>query len=445
MTATSLQRHLRLPDLVLAQILIVVGTNWFGAAATLGLLGVLFWPLALLLYHGPLALVVMALIRACPEEAGPYQWIKLGYGARPAVFFGWTLCAFMMVFIAAGCMGVATGLGYALQGFGLMVLEQPLYARGMPFVILLLLAVVGLLGFQRGKWVQNLAAAALLLVIFLLGYRVLQSWLLGQWPSLGLSLPTDPGAWFSLLKITVFALSGLEFLALVAGECEQPERQLPRSIRIAAPINILIYMLGTLAVVVTIPRSGIDLVNPAAQVLGSLGGLVAGLVLWALLLRDFGQSSLGLAGVSRLPMQVGLDGLLPRWFSQLNAQGVPVRAILLSSAIVAALLAFVLFAAERQDAFQMLLSAAGILFGLTYVLMFSLPLLASNRLALAATPLLRAAALIGGSLALGFVLISVYPIGEQAEPLRHVWRVLVIIAVLLLPGLVLALRFRART
>lgn len=445
MTAAGLQRHLRLPDLVLAQILIVIGTNWFGAAATLGLLGVLFWPLALLLYHGPLALVVMALVRACPEEAGPYQWIKRGYGTQPAIFFGWTLAAFMMVFIAAGCMGLATGLAYGLQGFGWQLHDAPLYTRTMPFVMLLLFAGVALMGFGRARWVLNVAALALLLVVMLMAYRLLQSWLLGHWPSLGIDLPTNSNAWISLVRITVFALSGLEFLALVAGECEQPERSLPKSIRIAAPINILIYMLGTMAVVVTIPASGIDLVNPAAQVLGNLGGLVAGLVLWALLLRDFGQSSLGLAGVSRLPMQIGLDGLLPAWFGQVNSRGVPTRAILISAMIIAALLLFVNVAAGRQDAFQMLLSAAGILFGLSYVLMFSLPLLAPHRLGLPDALWLRAAAMLGGNLALLFVLVSVYPIGAQTEPLRHAWRVLIIVAVLLLPGLALALRSRRPT
>ncbi|WP_170113351.1 APC family permease [Ahniella affigens] len=438
MTQGHLHRHLRLPDLVLAQILIVVGTNWFGAAATLGMLGVLFWPLALLLYHGPLAVVVMALVRACPEEAGPYQWVKRAYGPRMGLFFGWILCSFMLVFLAAGCLGLAGGLSYALKSVDVDLQQWPVVGTALPFVFLALLTAFGWSGFRQARWVQNLAAVALLLVLGLLGYRILQAGLLDTWPGFGMSVPTDSRTWISLLKILVFALSGLEFLALVAGECERPERTLPRAIQIAAPINIAIYMIGTFAVVLTIPLAAIDQVNPVAQVLGSLGGVVATGVLWALLLRDFGQNTLGLSGVSRLPMQVGLDGRLPAWFGRVNARGVPTHAVLICALIIAAILSVVTAGSDRQEAFQMLLSAAGIQFGLTYVLMFSLPVFASAAFGLAQSALLRVCALLGGSLATVFVLISVYPIDSDPDPLRHAWRVLLIVLVLLLPGALLA-------
>lgn len=440
MSAGQLRRPLKLSDLVLAQILIVVGTNWFGSAATLGLLGVLFWPVALLIYHGPLAVVVMALVRACPEEAGPYQWIKRAYGPRVGLLFGWTLCTFMLVFLSAGCLGLASGLSYGLAGAGVDVQRLPWLTAILPFGFLLVLAGIGCLGFRQGKWVQNLAALLLFLVMLLISYRMLQTWVSGDWPGLSLDWNLDPRTGFSLIKIMVFALSGLEFLALVAGECEQPERSLPRAIQIAAPINIVLYMIGTLAVIVTIPRAAIDQVNPVAQVLSNLGGQVAMLILWAMLFRDLGQNTLGLSGVSRLPMQVGIEGQLPKWFGQLNGRGAPNHAILVCSLIIAALLLFVSIGSERKDAFQMLMSAAGILFGLTYVLMFSLPLWGQARLALPNTLRLRVSALLGGCLALAFVMISVYPIGDQAGPLQHAWRVLSIVLVLLLPGALLALR-----
>src|SRR5271168_1753449 len=54
----QLRRELGLRDLVLAQVLDVVGSGWVGVASKLGQAHAVFWMSAMLLYYVPLALVV---------------------------------------------------------------------------------------------------------------------------------------------------------------------------------------------------------------------------------------------------------------------------------------------------------------------------------------------------------------------------------------------------
>ena len=76
----GLRKELGLGDLVMAQVLCVVGSTWVGIAAKLGRAHVAFWLGAMVLYYVPLAVVVIYLNRMMPLEGGLYQWPKSGFG-----------------------------------------------------------------------------------------------------------------------------------------------------------------------------------------------------------------------------------------------------------------------------------------------------------------------------------------------------------------------------
>ena len=77
--SVALKKPLGLRDLVLTQIVFVVGSSWVGTAAKLGPSHLFFWLLAILLFYIPQAAVVIYLNRLMPLEGGIYQWAKLGF------------------------------------------------------------------------------------------------------------------------------------------------------------------------------------------------------------------------------------------------------------------------------------------------------------------------------------------------------------------------------
>ena len=82
--SAQFKKELGLVDLVLQQIVYVVGIVWVGAAAKLGHSHIAFWLAAMLLFYLPQAAVVIHLSRAMPLEGGLYQWTKLGFGEAAA-------------------------------------------------------------------------------------------------------------------------------------------------------------------------------------------------------------------------------------------------------------------------------------------------------------------------------------------------------------------------
>src|SRR4029434_7025183 len=83
------KKELGLFDLVLTQVVFVVGTIWVGWAAKLGSDQNVFWLLAILLFYLPLAAAVIFLNRLMPLEGGLYQWAKLAFNDFVAFMVGY--------------------------------------------------------------------------------------------------------------------------------------------------------------------------------------------------------------------------------------------------------------------------------------------------------------------------------------------------------------------
>src|SRR5216117_3603647 len=112
--SVALTKPLGLRDLVLTQILFVVGSSWVGTAAKLGPSHLFFWLLAIMLFYVPQAAVVIYLNRLMPLEGGIYQWAKFAFNEFTGFVVAWNLWLLSIMVIALGGMFVTTNLSYAI-------------------------------------------------------------------------------------------------------------------------------------------------------------------------------------------------------------------------------------------------------------------------------------------------------------------------------------------
>src|SRR6185436_11045616 len=112
--STHLRQELGLTDLVLTQIMYVVGLSWVGTAAKLGTAQIPFWLGAMALFYVPQAIVVVHLSRRFPLEGGLYQWAKLGLNEGLAFLLGWTLWVYAIILLGELGISVANALIYAI-------------------------------------------------------------------------------------------------------------------------------------------------------------------------------------------------------------------------------------------------------------------------------------------------------------------------------------------
>src|SRR5438874_8162500 len=95
--SAALGKELALSDLVLTQILFIVGLPWVGVAAKQGPSHIVLWLAAMVLFYVPSAVVVMHLTRVMPLEGGLYQWAKLGFNELTGFLVAWNLWLFAIL------------------------------------------------------------------------------------------------------------------------------------------------------------------------------------------------------------------------------------------------------------------------------------------------------------------------------------------------------------
>jgi amino acid transporter len=413
----ELRRTLGLPDLVLAQILLIVGLTSVGPAAKLGPLQWVYWLLGILFFQVPLALVVMHLTRAMPREGALYQWTRASFGDFAGFMVAWNFWNFVMVFVSLVGLTIAAGVGYA-GGAPESFMSNRLWLAGMSALAVLVLVLLAIAGFGTAKWLSNLAALTLLLGGVLL---IVLPWLNRETRVEPRTIPFSLMQVVLFTRVAVYALAGFESMSIVVGECRGGARSVARSIAIAFPCIGAIYILATRSVLKFVAPADVDLVNPVAQTLsialrpfGRVAVIAASAAILLLVVRDFAQSSQGFSLVTRMPLVAGWDHLVPSWFTKLHPRAkTPVNAIFFAG-VLTFLCSFAAIAfAGRQEAFQILLSLGGVLFGTTYLVMFAIPLLKP------APWWLRIASASGFLVTATFVVLTFVPIVEVPSPARY--------------------------
>jgi amino acid transporter len=424
--SAELKKELGLGDLILTQILYVVGSHWVGTAAKLGNSQIAFWLLAVVFFYAPLAAVIIYLNRIMPLEGGLYQWAKLGFNDFVGFLVGWNLWLYIILFMSSQGMSIATNVAYA---FGVdSIAGNKWFIMLVTCTLVAFLIIVTTLGLGVGKWFQN-AGGVVQIIIFgtliLIPFASVRSGALHAYHPLAMALPA-----VSLFSLNIFgkmsfgALSGFEYVAILAGECKGPARSIGRSVLIAAPIVGLMFILGTSAILAYLSPDQVDLVAPIPQVLSiafhrfAWAGVIGPLVILLLVGRQLGACTLAVAGSTRLPMVAGWDHLLPQWFSKLHPRyKTPVNSILFVAAMILVTGLASLAGVGQQEAFQILDNSSGIFYSLTYLAMFALPLIGMRKAGARPAWWLRFAAVSGFAVTLLYSVLSIFPIIQVASPL----------------------------
>ncbi len=166
------RKELGLTDLVLTQIVFVVGTIWVGTAAKLGNQQLLFWLLAIVTFYLPLAAVVIANARL-PMVAG---WDDLlpAWFTRLHARYKTPVNSIMLV----GALALALGL-LSLAGVGMQEANQLLenaggifYATSYVVLFVIPLFAAHRIGLRAPLWLRIASASGLLVSLLYIALTI---------------------------------------------------------------------------------------------------------------------------------------------------------------------------------------------------------------------------------------------------------------------------------
>jgi APA family basic amino acid/polyamine antiporter len=300
-------------------------------------LGDPLWILALWTLGGALALAgamsYSELGAAMPRVGGEYVYLRRAFGPLVGFLSGWT--SFTVGFGAA-IAAAAVGFAHYL----LTLLPEDFAIRSpVPLAVALVwaLTAVHLLGVERGGSFQRAITIAKIAGLLLL---VTGAFVSGRGDFAHLA--ADPavatprlGSAAVALIFVLYAFSGWNAAAYIAGEIERPERSLPRATIGGTLFVTGLYLTVNLAYFYALPPAALaaDPVLPVAEKAAAalLGPAAAKLVAVVLCVSIAGAASSMVWAGPRVYQAMAEDGVAPAALARTSPAGAPVAATLLQS------------------------------------------------------------------------------------------------------------------
>ncbi|MDB4882496.1 MAG: hypothetical protein JWL95_1262 [Gemmatimonadetes bacterium] len=381
----TLDRALGLRDLVLFNLVAVLGLRWLATAAKAGPSALALWMLAALFFFVPQGLVVTELASRFPEEGGIYQWTKRALGEKHGYLCGWCYWVNNVLYYPSLLISTAVIATYVIGRGESGLASNWTYVLSATLVCLWLAVLLNIVGVGTGKWLQNAGGVgsylpgviliALGAVFVFTGHPsanpVTRQNIVPNLRSLdGLNL------WASI----AFAFAGLELSSAMGGEVLEPRRTLPRAILISAPLIAAAYLLGTGALLWLVPTGSINIVSGFLQAT-SVGANAISPSLWwlapfaaaAYTVGNIGGVGAWLSGPARVAFAIGLDRYFPPAFGRIHPKWKTPYVAILVQASLASLFLFVSVLGKGttvEKAYLIILDTQLLIYFIPYVYLF---------------------------------------------------------------------------
>jgi amino acid transporter len=383
---SKLRRAMGFWDLVLFYIATVVGLRWIATASQVGPSAISIWLMAFVGLFIPLALTVTELSSRYPEEGGIYIWSKRAFGNFHGFMTGWLYWTSNIVYFPGLLFFAASNAAYVIPQYAHLA-DDKTFVTAFSLFGLLLALTLNLLGLNIGKWLHNASGSlgtwlpAMMLIVM-----GAVAWLKFG-PASDFSLPnlkpqvgsiSDIVFWASI----AFAFGGLESASVMSEEVRDARRNIPRALMVGGLMITFIYMIGTVALLLALPKeqtSGLNGIIDAVKVTGErIGGLglgagIGSLVALLLCIGNVGGVGAWIATTARLPFVAGIDRFLPAIFGRIHPRwGTPYVALLTQAAITAFFIVLAQWAGgTAKQAYEILVKLGVIAYFLPYLYLFA--------------------------------------------------------------------------
>ncbi len=363
---SPLKRQLGFIDAAAIYVGIILGSGIFFAPSNVAAAAPdLGSALALWGFGGLVALCGALVYAECgarlPHDGGFYVFYREAFGEGAAFVGGFVALA---ITYPASIAVVAIILGRYL---GELVPALAGYEAASAAVAVALATALNLVGVRENAWSQRILTGAKVAAVVLLCAAALFAD--GPAAPVAVAEPVQAGGFAALLMALVGVLwtySGWSDVTLVAGELEQPARNLGRTVLLGTVVVVVLYGVVQTAVALLLPAgvaasSERVLSDAVGAAFGSdMSRIVAGLVV----LSTFGAINAVTLVVSRLGYAMARDGVIPRVFASVHPRlGTPARMLF----AVAAITGVYVFSSSFRDLLGLFTFSVWFFYGLTAV------------------------------------------------------------------------------
>jgi amino acid transporter len=409
-TTPRLVRALKLCDLILFNLVAVLGLRHLGTTARFGPGSLVMWLIAAVFFFIPQGLAVIELSSRFPKEGGIYFWTKRALGEGHGFLCGWCYWINNVLYYPNLLISAAVIATFIFGESGSGLNDSWMYVLPVTLGSLWIATLINIVGLGTGKWLQNAGGVGTYipgLILILLGvYGVMTAPPANELSVATLTPDLNNLPALNLLASIAFAFAGLELASTMADEVENPRRNLPRSIFISAPFIAVVYIIGTTAVLWRLPNKDVNVVSGFLQAIKAGADNVSPTLVWVAPLcaalytiGNLGSVGAWLIGPARVAFVIGLDRYFPKAFGAVHPRWhTPYVAILVQAglATIFLLLSVLGKGTNVEDVYLILLDTQILIYFIPYLYLFIVFLIHRRRSENASEVVLAPGGSIGG-------------------------------------------------
>lgn len=380
-TQHQLHKTLGIRDLVLFNIVCIVGLSTLAQVAQIGFSSIPLYIICIFTFLIPSGLMVSELNARMPQEGGFYLWVRKAFGNFHGYVAAWSYWVCNIVWLATVVMLVTIPALYLFGDTYLHFADNSWYNALLGMAIIWFVAIFNIIGMERAKWIQNIGGFATWISIALLFiFGIVYGLKYGSANPISFEKFIPDLTNLELLPyyaLVPFCFGGLELAPIMAGEIKNPKKYIPKAIFYASIAVGLIYISGTFMLLIIIPEGEIGLIEGVAQAFYAINAElnIFGLsFIGALLvtLSAFGFFGSWITGNARVPFVIGLDNYLPPAFAKVHPRyGSPVNSILMQAIVISILFLSSTAGSTIEEAFLILLDMSIVLYFIPFLYMFA--------------------------------------------------------------------------
>ncbi len=326
-----LKRGIRRWDLVFLIINSVIGAGIFALPAKVFALSGVYSLLAFLVCSVVMLIYILVFSEVSSrfdQTGGPYIYVLSAFGSLPAFVIGWLLMLTRLFSYATLINLLVIYLSYFSDVFTVSIVRI-VFIWVLTFVIVYFnwIGVKNTARVSNFLTVGKLIPLALFIIVGLF-YINSSSYSFGKFP------PIQGFSQSALLLI--FAFGGFEAGLVNSGEIDNPKKNLPFALMVAAGVIAVFYFLIQLVCIGTLPdlaESDRPLADAAAMFSGYWGGVFISL---GAIISIMGTLNVQILSGSRIPFALSMEDQLPLVFSKVHPRfATPWFSILFFSLLVA--------------------------------------------------------------------------------------------------------------
>ena len=382
--APKLVRALKLRDLVLFNLVAVLGLRHLGTTAKFGPGSLLMWCIAAVFFFIPQGLAVIELSSRFPKEGGIYFWTKRALGEGHGFLCGWCYWVNNVLYYPNLLISAAVIATFMFGKSASGLSDNWMYVLPVTLGALWIAVLINIVGVGTGKWLQNAGGIGTyipgLILISLGVYGAITAPPANELNLATLKPDLSNLPALNLLASIAFAFAGLELASTMADEVENPRRNLPRSIFICAPLIAVVYVIGTAAVLWWLPNKDVNVVSGFLEAIKTGADHVSPTLIWVAPLcaalysiGNIGSVGAWLIGPARVAFVIGLDRYFPKSFGAVHPRWhTPYVAILVQAtlATIFLLLSVLGKGTNVEDVYLILLDTQILIYFIPYLYLF---------------------------------------------------------------------------